>query len=178
MLYQTLKQTLLAVSLLLVGTAFGAAQAAPKAVLKVVPADAPAIQKAIAAQKGKVVLVNFWATWCAPCVAEFPAIVHTGRTYHAQGLRVLAVSADFPKDRKTKVVSFLQKQGAAFPCFLQKSADPEQFINAFDPSWSGELPRTLIYDRSGRLVKSLSGEQTAQTLAAAVQPYLTKSPAK
>jgi len=138
----------------------------------VTPADAPAIKQAIAAQKGHVVLVNFWATWCGPCVAEFPAIVQTSRRYKASGLRVLCVSADQLKDKDTKVRPFLAKSGADFPAFLEKSRDPEEFINAFDPAWPGDLPRTLIYDRAGHLVKTLTGEQTAASLAAAVRPYL------
>jgi thiol-disulfide isomerase/thioredoxin len=138
----------------------------------VTPADAPVIKRAIAAQKGHVVLVNFWATWCGPCVAEFPAIVQTSRRFKAQGLRVFAVSADQLKDTHTKVVPFLTKSGADFPAYVEKSADPEEFIDAFDPAWQGDLPRTIIYDRQGRRVKTLTGEQTAQSLAAAVRPYL------
>ena len=139
--------------------------------------DAPALKRAIAAQKGHVVLVNFWATWCGPCVAEFPAIVKASRRYKAQGLTVIAVSADSAKDLHTKVEPFLSKQGAAFPSYLEKSADPEDFINALDPTWQGDLPRTFIYDRQGRRVKTLTGEQTAQSLAAAITPYL-KRPAR
>ena len=153
--------------LLLIGTAHAA----------VTPADAPALKKAIAAQKGHVVLVNFWATWCGPCVAEFPAIVKAGHKYRAQGLTVISVSADSAKDLHTKVEPFLAKQGATFPAYLEKSADPEDFINALDPAWQGDLPRTFIYDRQGRRVKTLTGEQTAQSLAAAITPYL-KRPAR
>ncbi len=138
----------------------------------VTPADAPVIKRAISAQKGHVVLVNFWATWCGPCVAEFPALVQTSRRYKASGLRVLAVSADQLKDKDTKVRPFLLKSGADFPAYLERSRDPEEFINAFDPAWQGDLPRTIIYDKSGRQVKTLTGEQTAQSLAAAVKPYL------
>ncbi len=149
--------------------AMPAVHASPVAVT---PADAPVIKKAIAAQKGHVVLVNFWATWCGPCVAEFPAIVQTSRRYKPLGLRVFAVSADQLKDVHTKVAPFLAKSGADFPAYLERSADPEEFINAFDPSWQGDLPRTVIYDRAGRRVKTLTGQQTAQSLAAAIRPFL------
>ncbi len=144
------------------------AYAAPR----VTPADAPTVKRAVAAQRGHVVLVNFWATWCGPCVAEFPAIVKISWQDRARGLRTIAVSADMLKDRHTKVEPFLAKQGAAFPAYVEKSGDPGDFINAFDPAWQGDLPRTLIYDRRGRLVRTLAGEQTAQSLAAAVAPYL------
>jgi thiol-disulfide isomerase/thioredoxin len=158
--------------LALIGLCLPAAHAA----VTVTPADAPVIKRAIAGQKGHVVLVNFWATWCGPCVAEFPAIVQTSRRYKAAGLCVFAVSADQLKDRQTKVVPFLIKSGADFPAYLEKSADPEQFIDAFDPAWQGDLPRTIIYDRAGRRVKILTGAQTAQSLAAAVRPYLSQHP--
>lgn len=159
-------------SLLFLSLSLPAHAAVKPIIVKVVPADAPTIKKAIAAQKGHVVLVNFWATWCGPCVAEFPAIVQTSRRFKAQGLSVIAVSADSIKDLHAKVHPFLMKQRVTFPVFLERSADPQDFINAFDTTWQGDLPRTLIYDRRGRLVKTLSDEQTAQTLAAALRPYL------
>ena len=147
----------------------GAAYAAP---LTVIPADAPAIKKAIAAQKGHVVVVNFWATWCGPCVAEFPDLVRFGKQYRSKGVVVMAVSADHKQDIPTKVRPFLTSHGAYFPAFLEQASDPEQFIDAFDSSWQGELPRTLIYNRQGKLVKSLSGQKTRKAFAAAVQPLL------
>ena len=138
----------------------------------VVPANAPTIKKAIAARRGHVVLVNFWATWCGPCVAEFPDIVRVSRSLKKQGLETIAVTADSRRDLLTKVRPFIVKSGAAFPVYLEQSSDPQDFITAFDPSWQGDLPRTFIYDRRGMLVRVLSGQQTAQSLTAAVRPYL------
>ena len=149
-----------------------AAHSAPRAVPQVIPADAPTIKKAIAARKGHVVLVNFWATWCGPCVAEFPDIVKISRLLGKKGLETIAVSADSRKDIQTRVVPFLLQSGAGFPVYLETSADSEDFITAFDPSWQGDLPRTFIYNRQGKLVRTLSGQQTARSLSAALGPYL------
>jgi thiol-disulfide isomerase/thioredoxin len=142
------------------------------AVPDVAVADAPAIKQAIAAQKGHVVVVNMWATWCAPCVAEFPALVRLQHRYRKDGLVVFAVSADLRKDVDTKVKPFLKAHGADFPQYLEHASDPEDFINAFDPKWQGDLPQTFIYDRSGRLARVLSGEQSDNSFAVAVKPLL------
>lgn len=147
----------------------GSTHAAP---VTVKPADAQVIKKAIAAQKGCVVVVNFWATWCGPCVAEFPDLVKVADEFRSDGVVVIAVSADRKSDLATKVLPFLKKNHADFPNFLQQSSDPENFINAFDPKWEGDLPRTLIYDKQGKLVKSLSGQQTRHSFAAVIRPLL------
>ena len=157
------------VSLLATLWLVGSARADP---LTVTPADAPIIKKAIAAQKGHVVVVNFWATWCGPCVAEFPDLVKFGKQYKSKGVVIMSVSADHKQDIPTKVRPFLAGHSAYFPAFLEQASDPEQFIDAFDPTWQGELPRTLIYNKQGKLVKSLSGQQTGAEFAAAVKPLL------
>lgn len=152
--------------------AAGASARAAAKPITLIQADAPVIKKAIAAKRGHVVLVNFWATYCPPCVAEFPSLVRLQKEFRKQGLIVMAVSADSRHDIDTKVKPFLAAKHADFPQFLTLTADPEKFINAFDKTWQGELPRTLIYDKRGRLVKTLNSEQTYAQLQAAVKPFL------
>jgi thiol-disulfide isomerase/thioredoxin len=141
----------------------------------VTPADAPTIKKAIAGKIGHVVVVNFWATWCGPCVEEFPALVTLQNQYRRVGVVVIAVSADDRKDITSKVKPFLIQQKAYFPQFLEHAYDPEDFINAFDPKWQGDLPRTFIYDKRGHLVKELAGEQTEKNFEEAVKPLLNNT---
>jgi thiol-disulfide isomerase/thioredoxin len=134
--------------------------------------DAAGLKKAIAAQKGKVVLVNLWATWCAPCVEEFPDLVKLDEKLRSKGLVVIGVSLDEPRDGD-KVVEFVTKQKAAFPVYIRKGADADTFVEPVDKNWTGAVPTTFIFDKSGRRVgKPLIGGRSYAAFAAAVEPLL------
>jgi thiol-disulfide isomerase/thioredoxin len=130
------------------------------------------IKRAIAAQAGHVVVVNFWATWCVPCVAEFPSLVRLHDTYSGRGLVVMSVSADQGAQYVKRVNPFLATEKADFPSFILKPGDQQGAIDAFDPSWEGDLPRTFVYDKSGKLVKTLAGEQSYAAFVKAVRPLM------
>jgi thiol-disulfide isomerase/thioredoxin len=162
---------LLASALFLVMTLVMAAPH-PAALATVGVVDGPGLKKAIAGQRGKVVLVNFWATWCQPCVEEFPDLVRLYNAYRARGLVVMAVSVDEP-NTQSKVAPFLKAQKATFSAFMRKPGDMEAFINSVDQEWSGVVPITYLFDRSGaRSGKPLIGAQSYGKLAAAVEPLL------
>jgi thiol-disulfide isomerase/thioredoxin len=166
---------LLAGGILLAHPVAGAAppRPAPKPAKPLVRAvDGPGLKRAIAENRGKVVLVNFWATWCQPCVEEFPDLVKLYRAYQTQGLVVLAVSVD-ELETQSKVPSFLTAQKATFPAYVRKPGDSEAFINAVDKNWSGAVPVTYLYDRSGKPAgKPLVGKQSYTAFQAAVEPLL------
>lgn len=121
--------------------------------------DAPGLAEAVASYKGRVVLVNFWATWCIPCREEFPSLVRLQSTYGPR-LQVLGVSTDFARERPG-VEKFLAEEKPNFPNYHKKSGgDDEDFIEAVDPKWGGELPFSVLYRRDGRKAKVLSGQQS------------------
>lgn len=95
----------------------------------------------------KAVMVNVWATWCVPCVKEFPYLVELQKKYSDQ-LHVIFVSADFP-EQDTAARVFLFRQGVEWETYL-KDAPDEPFIRAMSEEWSGALPATFVYDREGR----------------------------
>ncbi len=147
-----------------------AAQAAPKA--HVTPADVPAIKQAIAAHRGQVVVANFWATWCGPCVAELPTLAALSQKYRGRGLTVVGISMDTPTLLHTRVEPLLAQKGVTYPVYLARTPDPEMLIRAFGGGWQGDLPQTFIYDRQGRLVKILGQPHTLMELEALVGPLL------
>ena len=126
------------------------------AALQVTPADAAALHSAVRAPGARVTLVNVWATWCAPCREEFPEIVRLERAWRDRGARVMFVSADFD-DELPAVRAFLSKQGVTAPSWI-KTGDDMAFINSMDPSWTGALPATFIYNSRGELVRFWEGK--------------------
>ena len=107
--------------------------------------------KPLLEQKGdKVYVVNFWATWCAPCVKELPAFEKLKSVYAAKGVEVLLVSLDFPKQINKRVIPFIAKKNLQSKVVLLDNGKDDTWIKAIDSSWSGEIPATLIYNKTVR----------------------------
>jgi thiol-disulfide isomerase/thioredoxin len=103
----------------------------------------------IGSREGDVVVVNFWATWCAPCRIEFPELVQFGKDFEPKGVDLVFVSTDFESDVGA-ATDFLQEQGVPWDTFIKTGVD-QNFIDAFHTQWSGALPATFVYDRDGHL---------------------------
>jgi thiol-disulfide isomerase/thioredoxin len=110
------------------------------------------LQQIIDSYQGeKAVLVNVWATWCAPCVEEFPDIVKLQRAYPEQ-LKVIFVSADF-KDSRGKAIGFLREQNVDWTTYFKTGKDQE-FIASLSDEWTGAMPFTKVIGRDGTVVAS------------------------
>jgi thiol-disulfide isomerase/thioredoxin len=131
----------------------------------------PGYPKMIAAQKGKVVLVNFWATYCVPCRVEMPALVKLQEKYAAKGFVLITISADEP-EHEGRAQAFLDSTKVPGARYLRKANDDDAFINSIDAKWSGALPASFLYDRTGKKVKSLIGEADLKALEALIQKLL------
>ncbi len=128
-----------------------------------------------ARHKGRVLLVNFWATWCEPCREEFPALVRLHNTYRGHGLSLVAISMDEPESG-TEIKAFLKSEGAQFGSYRHNFQDFGKFIDTVNPQWGGGIPATFLFDRSGKLVASWQGATTFEEFDAAVKPLLPSSP--
>lgn len=116
---------------------------------------------------GKFRLVNFWATWCAPCVAEFHEFVEVNRMYRHRDFEFVAVSMNQPDEEK-RVLDFLKKKQASNRNLIFASAEREPLINAFDPKWQGEVPYTVLLDPEGKVIHSQSDRVDFSVLKRAI----------
>jgi thiol-disulfide isomerase/thioredoxin len=138
------------------------------------PIDEKGLQELLRQSQGKVVLLNFWATWCDPCVEEFPNLTKIAREFRPRGVEVILVAIEEPEEITRKVKPFLQAQGVTFPTYYKKTRDDEIFINTLDRNWRGAIPATFIYDANGLLAKKFIAAQSFETFAAALRPLLQK----
>ena len=143
---------------------------AQKTGLHLIPATGKEVLRSIENASGSVVLVNAWATWCQPCVEEFPDIMAMHQKYKDQGLKIIFISADF-ETQTNNALAFLKEQGVDFPTYL-KSGKDMAFINTLDPNWSGALPATWIFDQNGTKRHFWEGQASHETFEEKIRDVL------
>ena len=95
-------------------------------------------------------VVNFWATWCKPCVKELPAFEKLNKEYASKKVKVVLVSLDFPKQLESKVIPFVENRKIKSQVILLKDPDANKWIPKVDAFWTGAIPATLIYNSNDR----------------------------
>jgi len=118
--------------------------------------DTKGIKELLKNDTDKLRLINVWATWCGPCVTEFPEFVTMNRMYRRRDFEFISISADSP-DKKAKALKFLQKSQASNKNYIFSQDDKYKLIEAIDPNWQGALPYTILVEPGGKVVYAKQG---------------------
>jgi thiol-disulfide isomerase/thioredoxin len=137
--------------------------------------DKAGLAKIIKERNDKVLLLNIWATWCAPCREEFPDLNKIAGEYGSKNVEVIGISIDFSEDIKSKVIPFLKKQKANFVNYVSAFKNDEELIYFVNKDWNGALPATIIYDREGKQISFMSGKRTYKEFSETIKICLNKS---
>lgn len=121
---------------------------------------------------GKTYVVNFWATWCAPCVKELPDFEKLNKAYASKNVEVLLVSLDFPKQVDKKLIPFIVKKNIQSKVVLLDDINEDVWIKAIDENWTGAIPATIIYNKNKR--KFYEQSFTYNTLEQELLTFLKK----
>jgi thiol-disulfide isomerase/thioredoxin len=117
--------------------------------------------------RGKVVLINFWATWCPPCRAEMPDLIKLQREYGKDGLQIIGIT--YPPEQKTRVRRFATSLKVNYPIVLGTRQTKELF------SSDETLPLTVVIDRNGKVNEIISGILLREEFDEKIKPLLTKN---
>ncbi len=104
----------------------------------------------------KLLLINFWATWCGPCIIEYPEFVTLQRMYGARDFQFVSVSMDAP-DQLEKALKFLKSKASAVPNYLMDTEDKYEVIKVVGSDWDGSLPITLLIEPGGKVAYRVPG---------------------
>jgi thiol-disulfide isomerase/thioredoxin len=151
--------------------------------------DAAGVAALVKNPTNKLRLINVWATWCVPCVAEFPELVKLMKELQGRDFEVITISMDHPRREKAKALKFLedrhagmsarlaatvQSEGRKSNNYIYSQLAQEPLMQALDPEWPGPIPHTVLVAPGGQIVWRMNGEFNPTVLGKRIEEHLKK----
>ena len=130
------------------------------------------LEKIMTEDTSTVLVVNFWATFCKPCVAEIPSFISTTNKYKSQGIKLMLVSLDLPSDYPAKVETFASEHNYNTNIAWLNENNADYFCPKVDRKWSGSIPSTLMINRKTGYRKFFEEEMKPEIFEAELQKAL------
>ena len=127
-------------------------------------------QQYLQKKNDSIYIINFWATWCKPCIKELPAFEKLASNYSDKKVKLLLVSLDFPDKLESQVIPFITKNNIQSEVVLLDDADANSWIPKVSQEWSGAIPATIIYKKDNR--KFYEQSFTFEELEAELKTFL------
>jgi peroxiredoxin len=138
------------------------------------PIDIAAVAKLAANDSRNLLLVNVWATWCGPCVAELPELVTMNRMYRGRHFRLVTISLD-EIDKKNDALKVLKENRVATANYILTTDDRDTFAEALDRQWPGPVPYTILIAPGGKILYRKSGSIDPLEVKRAIVGYLGRT---
>lgn len=117
-----------------------------------------------------ILVINFWATWCKPCIEEMPVLEKIPLTYKGAAVKVLLVSLDFTDQKEQRVLPFVKKNNIVNEVVLLDESNPNDWIPKVDPQWSGAIPACLFVYKTKSLF--LEGKVTPKSIESSMNQLM------
>ena len=138
------------------------------------PIDAKSVKELVKNDTKNLRVINVWATWCGPCVAEMPELIKLPQMYHARGFEFITISAD-DLSKKDRALALLKEKHVAATNYIFSFDDHDAQAEALDKDWQGPLPHTLIIAPGGKVIYRHTGELDMLELKRAIVGYLGRT---
>lgn len=129
-------------------------------------------KQAIDAQRGHILIVNVWATWCVPCLREVPDLLTLQTEYADRGVRLLGIAVDEPTPQAADVEQFRKRYFPNFLTYARSGPDLDELTRVIDPAWNEVVPTTYIIDRSGQIKRRIQGRKSLEQFRTVLQTVL------
>ncbi len=128
------------------------------------------LEEHLAKEEEKVQLVNYWATWCKPCIEELPDFLKLHEELSDKNFELVLVSLDFSNQIEKRVIPFIEKHNIKAKVIVLDDPDANSWINKVDPSWDGAIPVSLIYHKGKK--EFYNGTLNYEQLSKLIKPKL------
>lgn len=106
------------------------------------------LDRILQSEDNQLHVINFWATWCGPCVTELPYFQEASRIYKDKNVSFLLISLDFPSQVDSRLKPFLEEKDINLPVVLMEDLDYNKWVSKVDSGWKGNLPATLVFNNA------------------------------
>ncbi len=131
----------------------------------------PELEKILTSPADELHVVNFWATWCPPCVTELPYFEKLAGEFQGKGVKFILISLDFPSQIETKLIPFLKKNKITADVRVMTNLDYNSWIEKVDTGWQGNIPVTLFFNNSKKIKYLHASEVTEKELRDLITKY-------
>jgi thiol-disulfide isomerase/thioredoxin len=132
------------------------------------------LEEHLSKNSNKLLVVNFWATWCGPCIKELKHFQRLDQEYREKNLKVILVSIDYPEKLETALKPFLRKNKITAETLLLDEANANKWINRVSEKWEGSIPATLVITQGNKERSFFEREFTYEELQKTIEPYLNR----
>jgi len=138
--------------------------------------DLDGLRGAIRTSGAELTVVALWATWCTPCIEEMPLLEAFANEHREAGVRVIGLSTDDPEMMGERMEEIFERTGVHYPQAFLRTGGEDAFFSALGERWDGMLPKTLLFDAEGKMLRLISEAVTEEVLASKVVPLIGARP--
>jgi thiol-disulfide isomerase/thioredoxin len=132
------------------------------------------LRQVLEKKHGNVVVLNLWATWCAPCIKEIPDLMRLEQDLGPRGVRLVGVAMDEPRELATRVEPFRLKFFPQFFTYARAETEMDAQVSFLDPAWNEILPTTYFIGRDGKVLRRVQGIKTYEQFRAMLEEILAR----